>query len=230
MAKVRIRAGDPSALPVLAYVLEKILRLLHPFMPFVTEAIWQQLTDRLPDGSPGADGSLMVARYPGRRDGIVDERAESEVETVMELVRAVRNLRAEFRIQPGRTIAATVDSAGSIGVMMEEAGAIGALASIDPLTFGADGTDGADGASLVLTSSTVSVPLAGLVDVGAEIERLESELASLGASAARLERRLDDEQFLTKAPPEVVERERERLSGLMERRERVRTILERLGS
>ena len=230
MAKVRIKAGDRSALPVLAYVLEKILRLLHPFMPFVTEAIWQQLTDRLPDGSSGAGGSLMVARYPNRQDGIVDERAEAEVETIMELVRAVRNLRAEFRIQPGRPIAASVDSPGAIAVMMEESGAIGALASIDPLTFGSGGTDGTERASLVLTGSTVSVPLAGLVDIEAEIERLESELASLGASASRLEGRLADEQFLTKAPPEVIERERDRLAGLIERRERVRTILERLGS
>jgi len=80
---------------------------------------------------------------------------------------------------------------------MEGAEAIGALASIDPLTIGADGTDGADRASLVLTASTVSVPLAGVVDVGAEIERLEAELASLSASAERLERRLADRQFLT---------------------------------
>ena len=227
MAKVRLRAGDRSAVAVLAYVLERTLRLLHPFMPFVTEAVWQRLTARMPGGR--GDRSLMTRRYPGAADGRIDERAEEEMEAVMELVRAVRNLRAEFRIQPSLRIAAEADSDSMAGALGEEAGAIAALAMVDPLTIGEARSDGSDRATLVLARSTVSVPLGGLVDVGAEAGRLSAELESLAASAERLRGRLGDGRFVDRAPPEVVERERERLAALDERGDRVRGILERLG-
>ncbi len=224
MAKVRIRAGDRSAVPVLAYVLERTLRLLHPFMPFVTEALWQRLC-----GSP--DGrSLMTERYPTAADGRLDGRAEEEMGAVMELVRAVRNLRAEFRIQPSTRVPASAVSESMGEALSGEAGAIAALGLIEPLTIGAQGPDGSDRATLVLAHSTVSVPLAGLVDVRAETVRLSAELASLGASAERLRVRLGDARFAERAPPEVVQRERERLAGLVERGDRVRGILERLGT
>ena len=228
MAKVRIREGDRSAVPVLAHVLEKMLRLLHPFMPFVTEAIWQQLNERLPGDLRAPEASLMVARYPDSRDGARDEPAEAEVATIKELVHAVRNLRAELGIQPGLPIAAIVDATDADGVLEEEAGTIMALASVAPLTFGGEGSGGGESASLVLTGATVTVPLGGLVDVEAEVRRLRSELDSLRSRATGLERRLADGQFLSKAPAEVVERERGRLAQLLERRDRVSAILDRL--
>jgi valyl-tRNA synthetase len=231
MAKVRIRAGDLTPLPVLAYVLERALRLLHPFMPFVTEAVWQQLTSRLPAEAQerlGGDGrALIVASYPTIDDGLTDKKAEDEIETVVELVRAVRNLRAEFRVQSSTRIPAFVNAPDSAGVMSEEAGAIRALAMIEPLTLGRG--EGDDAASLVLKHSTVTVPLAGVVDVDAEIARLNEELTTLARGAKGLEGRLSNEQFLAKAPDEVVEKERERLASIKERRERVSDILGRLG-
>jgi valyl-tRNA synthetase len=231
MAKVRIRAGDLTPLPVLAYVLERALRLLHPFMPFVTEAVWQQLTSRLPEPAQerlGGDGrALIVANYPTLEDGAVDEKAEGEIETVVELVRAVRNLRAEFRVNSSQRIPAVVNSPGMADVMGEEAAAIGALAMIEPLTLGQAEGDAA--ASLVLKHSTVTVPLAGVVDIDAEIKRLNEELATLARGAKGLEGRLSNEQFLAKAPDAVVEKERERLASLKERRQRVSDILGRLG-
>ena len=231
MAKVRVKAGDLTPLPVLAYVLERTLRLLHPFMPFVTEAVWQQLSSRLPEPAQerlGSDGrALIVAGYPTLEDGVLDEVAEGEIETVVELVRAVRNLRAEFRVQSSQRISAFVNAHDGASVFSEEAGAIGALAMIEPLTLGQ--ADGDDAASLVLKHSTVTVPLAGVVDLDAEIKRLNEELASLARGAKGLEGRLSNEQFLAKAPDEVVEKERERLASLKERRERVSDILARLG-
>ena len=233
MAKIRIRDGDLSPLPVLAYVLERILRLLHPFMPFVTEAIWRQLTGRLPEAATerlGGDGrALIVASYPTADDGAVDERAEGEIDAVIELVRAVRNLRAEFRVQSGQRIPASVHAKSLGDVMEQEAAAIGALAMIAPLTFGEDGAGGADSASLVLKHSTVAVPLAGVVDLQAEVGRLTEELASLAKGAGQLEKRLSNREFLGKAPEEVVVKERERLASLSERRARVSDILGRLG-
>ncbi len=232
MAKVRIRAGDLTPLPVLAYVLERILRLLHPFMPFVTEAAWQQLTDRLSEEARerlGGNGrALMVASYPTAEDGKVDEQAEREIEAVVEVVRAVRNLRAEVRVPSGKRIPASVHAPNASDVMSEEAAAIGALAMIESLTLDHQDRDSNDSASLVLSHSTVTVPLSGIIDLGAEVARLNEELTTLGKGATQLEARLSNEQFLSKAPDEVVEKERERLSSLKERRERVSDILGRL--
>ena len=227
MAKVRIREGDRSPVPVLAYVLERTLRLLHPFMPFVTEELWQRLTARLPD--PGQDRSLMTERYPAQADGLVDERAEAEMHAVMDLVRAIRNVRAEFRIQPSLRVPAQVTSDTVVDALEEERTAIATLATVEPLTVGAV-ESGSGRATMVLAASTVSVPLAGLVDVGAEKERLSAELVSLAASSEKLRGRLDDARFTERAPAEVVERERDRLEGLIERGDRVRGILERLGA
>ena len=233
MAKIRLsREGDGGAspLPVLAYVLERVLRLLHPFMPFITEEIWQTLVDYLPK-EPGRPDVLMIAPYPEADATLIDERAEAEVGAVIEVVRAVRNLRAEFRIQPAQSLEALVD-APEVGEVVEaEASTIKTLARVEPLTVNSNAEQSASGdrVALVLASGTVTIPLAGLVDLSRERERLSGEIGELDASRARLSARLMDEKFLTRAPEEVVERERQRLESLEERRARVDDILSRLG-
>ena len=222
--------GAPSPLPVLAYVLERVLRLLHPFMPFITEEIWQTLVGCLPE-EPGRPDTLMVAAYPESDPTLVDEAAEAEVGDVIELVRTIRNLRAEFRIPVSQSLEAFVDAPGIAGVVEAEAGAIKRLARVEPLTVGHNRELAAsrDRVTLVLAKGTVTVPLAGLVDLDRERERLSGEMGELDAGRARLSARLRDEQFLERAPEEVVERERERLDGLQERRDRIADILSRLG-
>ena len=185
-AKIRIREGDETPLPVLAYVLERLLRLLHPFMPFITEEVWQNLVQRLPDEA-GRPDSLIVASYPVRDDSLLDEDAESAMAAVIEIVRAVRNLRAEFRIRPNESVTAVVDAPDVSDVIESEATAIRALAQIDPLVLGSDNgaqTDAGQRVSLVLGSGTVTVPLEGLVDVEQERARLTRR-----ARADRLEPR-----------------------------------------
>ena len=233
MAKIRLRSDDAgtSPLPTLAYVLERVLRLLHPFMPFVTEEIWQMLVERLPP-EPGRTDALIVAAYPEADAADFDEQAEAEVGAVIELVRGIRNIRAEFRIQPNQSLEAIVDAPDVAEVVEAEGAAIRSLARVDPLTVGADGDQAAspDNVALVLASGTVTVPLAGLVDLDRERERLESELRDLDGNRAGLSGRLADEKFVTRAPEEVVERERKRLKSLEERRARITEILSRLGA
>jgi valyl-tRNA synthetase len=232
-AKVRIRAGDETPLPVLAYVLERLLRLLHPFMPFITEEIWQNLVEQLPE-EPGRPASLIIASYPEADPNLFDDAAESDMQTVIEMVRAVRNLRAEFRIKPNESVEAVVDAPEVRRVIEAEADAIKTLAQIDPLTLVSDGaaagpSDAGQHVSLVLGKGTVTVPLAGLVDLDHERERLSTELAQIENNRQRLSARLQDEKFLARAPEEVVERERERLRGMEDRRVRVRETLAHLG-
>jgi valyl-tRNA synthetase len=233
MAKIRMRSGvddGPSPLPVLAYVLERVLRLLHPFMPFVTEEIWQALVGHLPE-EPGRPMALIVAPYPETDPSLIYEQAEKEIGAVVEIVRAIRGLRAEFRIQTGQPLEAIVDSPELGAVIEAEEGAIKALARVAPLTVAAPtpAAEPGDRVLLVLASGTVTVPLGGLVDLGRERERLNGELEELDSNRTRLEGRLKDEQFLARAPEDVVERERQRLATAEERRTRITEILSRIG-
>ncbi len=234
MTKVRLRAGDPeSPLPVLAFVLERVLRLLHPFMPSITEEIWQNLVEQLPAEADRPE-ALIVAAYPQAIPNLFDGAAESDIGAIIEMVRALRNLRAEFRIQPRQAVEAVVDAPEIADVVEAEAAAIKTLAQVEPLTLSSGGPGEGNGGpdqsvSLVLGKGTVTVPLGGLVDLDVEKKRLRDELAQVEASSERLSRRLDDDQFVAKAPEEVVERERERLEGWRERRERIVETLGRLG-
>ncbi len=231
MAKIRQSDGGPSPLPTLGYVLERVLRLLHPFMPFVTEEIWQALVDYLP-GEPGRPEALIVAPYPRPQPELFDDRAEEEIGAVVEMVRAIRNLRAEFRIQPHQPLDAIVDAPEVSSIVEAEAATIKTLARVAELKVGGDGgaSGAADEVTLVLASGTVTVPLTDLVDVAQERERLVGELGELDSSHQRLSVRLHDPQFLGKAPEEVVERERQRLDGIEARRARVQEVLARLSA
>ncbi len=233
MAKIRLRADDASdeesPLPYLAYVLERVLRMLHPFMPFVTEEIWQRLGERVP-ADPDAPEALIVAEYPAPDAAFYDEDAEADIALVMEIVRSIRNLRAEFRIQQHQRIEAVLDLPGDGVVAGAEADAIKMLARVEPLTIGADGEHAAsdDSVSLVLSNGVVTIPLSGLVDLDRERERLHGEAADIDRNRERLAARLSDDRFLSRAPAEVIERERERLASIEARKGRVEDILARL--
>ncbi len=233
MSKVRMRAGDDSPVPVLACVLEKVLRLLHPFMPFITEEIWRNLMEYLPVESD-APPALIVASYPQADPSLIDEQAESGIGGVVEMVRAIRNLRAEFRIPSNRAIEAIVDAPTLASVIESESAAIKALAQVDPLRLSSSSADedaaAGDRVSLVLSRGTVIVPLANLVDVAQEKARLAAELEQIQINLGRLSSRLANEDFLSKAPAQVVEKERGRLSDMEGRRTRIEETLLRLGN
>ena len=164
---------------------------------------------------------------------MIDDDAESAMSAVIEIVRAVRNVRAEFRIRPNESVAAVVDAPDVRDAIESEATAIRTLAQIDPLVLGSDNGDARADAgqrvSLVLGSGTITVPLEGLVDVEQERARLKSELGQIEANLGRLASRLQDEKFVSRAPEEVVERERGRLEGMEDRRARVLETLSHLG-
>ncbi|MCH7608827.1 MAG: valine--tRNA ligase [Chloroflexi bacterium] len=226
LAKVRMRSGDDDPRRVLAYVLETSLRMLHPFMPFVTEELWQHLMARLPKEGDVPE-TIMLARYPlGEAAGGDDGGAVEEIELLIEVVRAIRNVRAEFKIAPGRLLDAVVSAPG--GGLAEEAEAIRQLARVGTLTFSGDAPL-EHAVRLVLPRATVTLALGDAVDVGAERTRLGSEAAEAERYLAGLTARLGNAQFTDRAPEEVVERERERLEQGTARLERIRELLAELG-
>ncbi|MBF6600845.1 MAG: valine--tRNA ligase [Dehalococcoidia bacterium] len=231
IAKVRARdetTAAPSPLPVLASVLERCLRLLHPFMPFVTEEVWQALVRKI----EGADGdALIVAAYPRGDGGYSDATAEQEMAQLIDVVRAVRNIRAEKKVEPARFIAAFVLCEGERAALDAGARYIEALARVRPLRVvgAADEAPREQVATAVLEGVTVVVPLAGLFDLDAERGRLQKQLADAEAEAARIEAKLANEQFRARAPEKIIATEQERLDAVRARRAGLRASIAELG-
>jgi valyl-tRNA synthetase len=231
IAKIRVRdekAAGPSPLPVLAYVLERSLRLLHPCMPFVTEELWQALVPHI-DGID--DEALIVASYPRGESGYSDPAAEREMETLIDVVRAIRNIRAEKRVEPARFIEAYVVADGAHGTLEAGAPFIETLARARPLHIVGQMADAPrEGvATAVLEGVTAVVPLAGLFDVDAERARLRKQIAEAEAEAGRIEAKLGNAGFRAKAPANIIAAEEERLAAVRVRMAALQASMADLG-
>jgi valyl-tRNA synthetase len=228
IAKTRLRdPGDAgSPLPVLVHVLETALRLLHPFMPFITEEIWQRIREHDPAGKPD---SIMIAPFPEADAGAFDDGAEREMELVIDIVRSIRNARAESKVAPAKFIEAVIAAGANRSSLEDHAPAISTLARVRPLTFvdsdGGEDTSRDTAKTLVLAGVEVILPLEGMIDVAAEKSRLQKEIESNRSEIARIEGLLANESFLGKAPAAVVDRERQKLN---ERRDTLSRLEEKL--
>jgi valyl-tRNA synthetase len=227
MAKVRLAAGDRSPLPVLTHVLDAALRLLHPYMPFVTEAAWQSLLPHLAD--PGA-AALIAAPYPSAERAWRDGEAEERAQGVIDVIRAIRNIRAEYGVEPARHVEAYVIADGARPSLEASQALIVALARVRPLHIVSQPGDAPQEGvvTAVLKDSQVVLPMGGMFDLEAERQRLAKQIAAGEAEVERLQGKLTNEEFLAKAPAAVVEREREklaaaeaRLAGLSERLQQI---------
>lgn len=228
MAKVRFRAGDRRPLKVLAHVLERVLRLLHPFMPFITEELWQHLLRILPREGDLPE-SIVIAPYPIAEETRSDASAEEEVRLIIDTIRAIRNVRSQLRVQSGQFIEAFI-SYGAPSLFESQMETVRTFAKVDPIHLDSEGPLPADGVvTLVVGGATIRLPLAGVVDLAAEKARLTTELAECQKNAERIGKLLSNPQFTSKAPEEVVEGERERLQALEGQRERLQEVLAQLG-
>jgi valyl-tRNA synthetase len=227
MSKVRLYGDDirqqNAARQVLVYVLERSLRLLHPFMPFVTETLWQSL--------PHKGSALIAADWPA--EGWVDEEAEEHVQSMMDAVRAIRNIRTEYNVQAGKRITAIV-AAGELSTFYQQHRQVFCnLAHLDPDTLEIADTlteKPAKALALVQGGIEVYLPLGGMIDLEAERERIAIEMEDLTKQIASVEIQLRNEDFVTKAPEHVVQRERDKRSELKERWTKLRDRLEQLYS
>jgi valyl-tRNA synthetase len=230
IAKVRMRAGDEaSPLPVLVHVLDTCLRLLHPYMPYVTEEIWTGSGDLRSHLAASEEPDLvMTARYPSVSEAWQDEEAEREMSLVLEIVRAVRNLRRERNIDAGRWLEAYVVADGTIA---RHAPSIEALARVRPLRLVSDRSQapGESVASAILSEAQVILPMAGLFDLDVERAKLERDLLQARADVQRLHGQLANQRFVSSAPAAVVEQARERLEAANSRLAGVEARLAELG-
>jgi valyl-tRNA synthetase len=217
----------------LARVLDMSLRLLHPFTPFVTEELWGHLRKALL-GSPLADlakdwpEALIVARWPEPRpEEGWETGALGDFALVQEIVRSIRNVRAEKKVKPTRRPPATVVGGAKTDMIEEQADVIAALAGLDQSLLSILESLKAkpeDSIALVAGAVEIHLPLSGMVDADEERQRLEKELSSAQVQIERLEKLLASD-FASKAPAAVVQKERERLASFRETAEKLKAQL-----
>jgi valyl-tRNA synthetase len=201
---------------VLAHVFDAALRLLHPVVPFITEALWQQLPTR-------DDGAfLCVANWPRERGARTDGARAFEL--VRETVSAIRQIKAEYGIPIGRSVDALLVGGGAAAraALAEEASLAGTLARAT-VTMAAEAPAGAAAHALLSDGVELVVPFAGAIDLEKECARLSGELAQLEKQLGALGTRLENPNFTTRAKPEVVERERDKLREWSTRRDQLRS-------
>jgi valyl-tRNA synthetase len=201
-------ATDARTARVVAWrVLDGILHLLHPFMPFLTEEVWQAL--------PHQGESLTISPWPKPKRALFDTAAEADMSLLMEVVTAVRNLRAEMNLPPQKGVSVVVradERAAALIVANREL--LSPLARVESWTVGPDATRPGVAASAVVRGMEVWLPLAGIVDLDAERLRLAREADRVLGELENARRKLMNQDFLTKAKKEVVERERQKLADL----------------
>jgi valyl-tRNA synthetase len=228
LSKDRLAAGGEgkqSALRNLVYVLDRALRLLHPMMPFITEDIWRRLP--LSDGE-GAE-ALMVAQWPTDLAGWRDEGAETSMQILQETVTALRAVRARFSVPPRTPIDVVARADGADKLLLEaEEAYLAQLAGVGSLSVSPDAVKPAYTASDVIKGIELFVPLEGLVDIAAERERVKKELARVEADLAKAAKKLSNEGFLSKAAPEIVEKERAKQGELADAEQRLASQLAEL--
>ena len=209
-----------TALYVLSTVLEKTLRLLHPFMPFLTEEIWQKL--------PHEGSSIMIASWV--EESAVDEAAEKSMNAIMETIKTIRNLRAEVGVQPKKqseVILNITDTELSAVIKANEI-YLNKLAAAEPVKFiKSDENKPEHALSGVVEGIEIFLPLAGLIDVEKETARLQKELDKLKKGIESTQNKLNNERFISKAPEAVVQAERDKLAAA---EEKIKTLEVRIKS
>ena len=217
-------AARAAALSTVVHVFEMCLRILHPFIPFVTEELWQALpVDKKAE-------SLCVIQYPTGKDGIRDGEAEDKMRLVMEAVSGIRNIRGELNLSPSLELRAIIRTSNGNGdVLSENISYISKLAKASSIEIGQDVDKPEDAAVSVNPAMEIFVPLKGLFDVDAEIIRLNKEINKIEDNLSFIQKKLRNEDFMSKAPKAVVDESKakqlaynDKLSSLMDNVEKLR--------
>lgn len=206
LTKARLYSEDAvrkqTAIQVLVYVLDQTLRLLHPFMPFITEEIWQSI--------PHEGEALIVAKWPEYREDLAFKTEEAHMESVMNAIRAIRNRRTEMNVPPSKKAALYVLTARP-QIFTEGEGFLQRLAYADTVTLLDHEPDNLDGMVTITTGDAkLFIPMGQLVDVSKELARIGKELENARKFLASLEAKLSNEKFVSRAPEAVVTAEREK--------------------
>ncbi len=214
MVKGRLYGEEPEATKQIVlgralHVFDQALRLVHPFMPFVSEEIWQHLAERSPEES------VMIAPFPSSDPQWIDRTTEEEMAFVQLVINSVRNIRGELSVPPSREISLILNFTDlRRGNILEKYRTyFQRLARVTEISHLDGGTKPPQSASAVVDGGEIFVPLGGIIDLGAERARIEKEIARVRGMLESIRKKLGNESFVSKASPEVVGKEREKLES-----------------
>ncbi|EKN3736577.1 valine--tRNA ligase [Yersinia enterocolitica] len=223
LAKPVMNSGSEAELRgtrhTLIEVLEALLRLAHPIIPYITETIWQRVKTLK---GITAD-TIMLQPFPEYDASQVDEKALSDLEWIKQTIIAVRNIRAEMNIAPGKPLEVMLRGANAEAQrrVLENQSFIQSLARLSSLTLLPEGDKGPVSVTKLVEGAEVLIPMAGLIDKATELERLAKEVAKLEAEIERIEGKLSNEGFVARAPEAVVAKERERMAACAEAKQKL---------
>ena len=226
IAKLALNSDDEVAInrtkSILSYVLLDIMKLLHPFMPFVTEEIYQQI--------PHIEESIMISAWPEAIEEFKNDEAIKDFEIIQELIKSVRNVRSEYNVAPSKQVDMLIKPSNeSIKALLEgNMDILNKFLNPENLTISLNPDVPKDSVSIVLNDVELYLPLGSLVDISQEIERLEKELAKLNGEIKRGEGMLSNPNFTNKAPIAKVDAEKEKLANYKEQYSTVKARLEEL--
>ncbi|MEY4589717.1 MAG: hypothetical protein RL497_1793, partial [Pseudomonadota bacterium] len=208
LASTEIKKGTRRTL---IRVLEAILRLAHPFMPFITEEIWQKVKSLAGKTGP----SIMLAPYPAPDATQIDPQAAQDVEWIKGIVTAIRTIRGEMNVPPSKKINVYVcgGTDSTEDYVNQNSTFLRKLASLEAITYLPNDADAPLSATALFGEVKILVPMAGIIDKQAELDRLDREIDKLNKEIERVQTKLNNPAFTDKAPAEVVQKEHEKLNG-----------------
>ena len=217
-----MKDSSATAKQVLFHVLKTCIKLLHPFMPFITEEIWEKITT--------GEGMIINAPWPEVDENFMFEKEAKDAEIFKEIVYRIRNIRGEMNIPPDKkaSVVFKTTKADIESIITREDVNIKALARVEDITISADYKAANTDASAVMTDLEIFMPLADLIDIDKEKARLEKEIGRIEGELARVEGKLSNEKFIGKAPQEIIDKEKGKKDEYMEMLGKLRQSLDKL--
>jgi len=224
-----LRDDSAKTRRILITVLEKLLLLLHPLMPFVTEEIWQALTEKRKAKAREKSWSIMIQPYPEVDRGYIRSEVEDKVGFLADVIRAIRNLRTEMNCPPSKQVQVILFGADQeIAFLRSQEPYLRALARADSVEYQTSGERPKGAATAIVRATEIYLPLDGMVNLREERERLLKEIPKLERELARVQNKLDNRAFLVNAKEEVVEKEKGKLQEFEEKLQTLRRSLQRI--
>ncbi|NUU59013.1 valine--tRNA ligase [Paenibacillus sp. JW14] len=208
-------AAKSKTQSVLAYTLDRTLRLIHPFMPFISEEIWQHL--------PHEGETITLAAWPEYEQALENAEAVAEMNILMDIIRAVRNIRAEVNVPMSKKVDLIIKAGNEdiLGIIQRNDNYISRFCNTSSFAAGLNPVTEGKVMSAVVTGAELLLPLSGLIDIDQEIARLEKEVQTLNSEVERVEKKLSNQGFVAKAPAKVIEEERAKQADYSAKREKV---------
>lgn len=203
-----------------AWTLDQILKMLHPFMPFITEELWSKV-------EPARDTMLILAEWPDLSRDLIDETACSEIETLMAIITELRSVRADMNVPPSRKAPLIVINAQNKDLYQTYAGNLEMMGRVSEVTFSQALPDGS--LQIIVGGTTIGIMIADLIDLDAERARLSKEIEKTEAEIDKIDKKLSNENFVSRAPEAVVAEQHSRRAGFAGELEKLREALANLG-